>query len=77
MPNNFDPRALLLRAMGKAQDASAPLDEAEPEAVAEAEGPTDAEKFAHHRTMARKAGSPAARALHKKLMAHHKIKMGK
>lgn len=66
-----------MRAMGKMDDASAPLDEAEPDAVAEAEGPTDAEKFAHHRTMARKAGSPAARALHKKMMAHYKIKIGK
>lgn len=39
--------------------------------AAVAEGPTDEEKYAHHKKMARKAGSPAARALHRKLMAHH------
>jgi hypothetical protein len=42
-----------------------------------AEGPTDAEKFAHHRKMAKRAASPAARMVHQKLMAHHKMKMGK
>lgn len=50
---------------------SAVPDEAEPMAVEVAEGPTDEEKYAHHKKMARKAGSPAARALHRKLMAHH------
>ena len=46
-------------------------DEAEPMAVEVAEGPSDDEKYAHHKKMARKAGSPAARARHRKLMAHH------
>jgi hypothetical protein len=69
MPNIFNPRALLNRAIPK-MPVAAP-DEAEPAEAAQAEGPTDDEKYAHHKTMARKASSPAARALHRKLMAHH------
>jgi hypothetical protein len=45
-------------------------------ATEKAEGPSDEEKYHHHRKMARKAGSPAARRVHQKLMAHHKNKMG-
>lgn len=33
------------------------------------------ERCEHHRKMARKAGSPAARAVHKKLQAHYKNQM--
>lgn len=35
------------------------------------------ERCEHHRKMARKAGSPAARALHKKLQAHYANKLKK
>ena len=34
-----------------------------------------AEKHALHMKMARKAGSPASRAVHKKLAAHYKAKL--
>lgn len=69
---SFDPRAMLRRAMGTAnQEIESPMEE-----LGEvAEGPSEDEKYKHHAKMARKAASPAARKLHQKMMAHHKNKL--
>lgn len=44
-------------------------------AVPAAEGLTDNEKMAHHERMFKKAKHPASRALHRKLMLHHRGKL--
>jgi hypothetical protein len=68
----FDPRALLNRLRPQAPEVESVADDLGEGGVEE--GPSEDEKYAHHRTMARKAASPAARLVHQKLMAHHKKK---
>jgi len=67
----FDPRAVLRHL----QPTPAVTLDMELTAEAEPHGKTEEEKFAHHKKLMRSASSPGARALHKKLMAHHKAKM--
>lgn len=68
----FDPRAVLRHLQPKPEAVTLDMEMAE---EAMPHGKSEEEKYEHHRKMAKSAPGKAARAMHQKLMAHHKSKM--